>query len=64
MTLYRCNRCWNHGREFVMVERPTREKGRCPNCGHKLFPDGYTAIQGADPVFKFYPAPSWEEDIR
>ena len=61
MTLYECKRCG-----LIMVERPTREKGRCNNgsCGHKLFPDGYIAREGHEPVVKIYPAPSWEEDLR
>ena len=60
MTLvYKCKRC-----DLTMVERPTREKGRCPECGNKLYPNGYYETYEPDPVYRFYPAPSWEEDLR
>ena len=56
-SVYLCEEC---GCE--MCEKPTKEYGRCPNCGHKLYPDGYeVAIVNYDPP-KIYPAPSWEDD--
>ena len=60
MTVYQCNDC-----DLIMVERPTFHKGRCPRCGNKLYPNGYTEHNiSATTIQSYYPAPSWEEDLK
>ena len=61
MIIYYCDVCG-----LPMVERPSVEKGRCPDCGHKLYPDGYHSDYVPDGMAppSYYPAPSWEEDTR
>lgn len=61
-TIYTCKKC---GQE--LFARPTKEYGRCPNCGYKLYPDGYSENPVSDGFYdefrgKIYPAPSWEND--
>ncbi|MBD5086235.1 MAG: hypothetical protein HDT32_02565 [Clostridiales bacterium] len=62
--IYVCKKC-----RCEMFDRPSKQYGRCPSCGHKLYPDGYTEEAVSDGYFdgfrgKVYPAPSWEEDLR
>ena len=56
--------CKNCGLE--MVEEPTFYKGRCGQCGYKLYPSGYKIALIPDDLYiaSIYPAPSWEEDLK
>jgi len=62
-TVYSCSKCG-----IILFEKPTRERGRCPNCWNKLYPDNYDMQVVHDGYIdgfngKVYPAPSWEEDL-
>ena len=52
VTLYECkfDGC-------VMIKRPNRENGRCPECGRMVYPDNYI-IDGPQPIIPLSPAPS------
>lgn len=61
-TVYTCQKC-----DCLMFAQPTKEYGRCPQCGHKLYDDGYDRQIVSDDFYdgfmgKIYPAPSWPED--
>ena len=60
MIVYVCKECG-----CGMCEAPSKEKGRCPQCGYKLYPNGYReeAINASALPGALYPAPSWEEDL-
>ena len=62
--VYTCKKC-----TLEMYAEPTKEYGRCPQCGHKLYPNGYITHPVSDDYYngawyKQYPAPSWEEDTK
>ena len=62
-TVYSCKSCGN-----MLFDRPTKEKGRCPYCWAKLYPNNYDSQMVPDGftssiIGKVYPAPSWEEDL-
>lgn len=61
-TVYTCKRC-----NCLMFSRPSKDYGRCPQCGYKLYPSGYNSEAVSDDFYngfrgKIYPAPSWQED--
>ena len=63
-TIYSCKNC-----DCLLFDRPSKDYGRCPRCGHKLYPDGYHSEAVSDGYYdgfmgKIYPAPSWPEDRK
>ena len=62
-TVYTCDKCG-----LIMADQPSYSYGRCPECGHKLYPNGYSREAVSDDyareMTKYYPAPSWEEDVK
>ena len=61
-SVFTCKNC-----NCMMFSCPTKDYGRCPQCGHKLYPNGYNREAVSDAFYdgfqgKIYPAPSWPED--
>ena len=61
-TVQTCDNC-----NCEMFDSPSKNYGRCPACGYKLYPNGYSEHAVSDDYYdgyrgKIYPAPSWEND--
>ena len=62
--VYTCDKC-----NLEMFSEADSNYGRCPQCGHLLYPDGYTKHPVSDEYYdgawyKLHPAPSWDIDRK